>query len=118
MGMIQSDEMQRCIDDCETCRGVCLSTVAQCLRKGGPYAESGHVTALLDCVDMCATAASFMRRDSTLHRRTCEICAEVCDACAKSCERFRDDDVMRRCAEECRRCAESCSAMARGGARA
>jgi hypothetical protein len=67
-----------------------------------------HITALEDCVEMCATCVNFMLRDSHQHHRTCEICAEVCDACAKSCAVFEDDDEMRRCEAECHRCAETC----------
>jgi hypothetical protein len=66
----------------------------------------------LDCIDFCATCASFMLRDSPAHHRVCEICAEVCDACAVSCERFPDDKVVNECAKECRGCAESCRKMA------
>ena len=106
------DGMQRSIDECESCRDVCLRAVAYCLSRGGRHAGSSHITMLLDCVDMCETSAKFMLRDSTMHRRTCAVCAEVCSACAKSCEGFPDDDVMRRCAEECRRCADSCREMA------
>jgi hypothetical protein len=116
MSNIQHEEMQRCIDECENCRDLCVRTFSHGLRQRGRHLEDGHITALLDCVDMCATAANFMLRDSPRHRRTCEVCAEVCDACAKSCDEFRDDDVMRRCAEECRRCAEACRAMIRSTA--
>jgi hypothetical protein len=109
----RSDEMmQRAIDECESCRDVCVRAIVHCLHRGGSHAEEAHITALLDCVDMCATSATFMLRDSTFHRRICEVCADICDACAASCEEFPDDDVMRRCAEECRRCAESCRQMA------
>jgi len=117
MPMTQSDEIQRCIDECESCHDICLRTVTHCLDQGGRHAAPGHMATLLDCVDMCGLSARFMLRDSERHRRTCEVCAEVCDACAKSCESFHDDDVMRRCAEECRRCAESCREMASGPAR-
>ena len=113
MSMTRHEDMDRCIDECESCRDVCLRSVVHCLQQGGRHAAARHITMLLDCVDMCATCASFMLRDSTSHRRTCEVCAEVCDACAKSCDGFPDDDMMRRCAEECRRCAESCREMAR-----
>jgi hypothetical protein len=119
MPKTRSENMQqRCIDECDSCRRVCLSAVAHGLHQGGRHAEPSHITTLLDCVDMCATAANFMLRDSRMHRRTCELCAEVCNACAKSCEGFRDDDTMRRCAEECRRCAESCREMIRSTAQA
>jgi hypothetical protein len=104
------EEIQRCIDECESCRGVCLKAVAHCLERGGRHAEPHHITTLLDCVDMCTITANFLLRGSKMHRRTCEVCAEVCDACAKSCEAL-DDDVMRRCAAECQRCATSCRAM-------
>ena len=107
----RSEEMQRCIDECESCRDVCLLAVTYCLAQGGRHASASHIVTLLDCVDMCGTSANFMLRDSTMSRRTCETCAETCDACAKSCEGFPDDDTMRRCAEECRRCAESCRMM-------
>lgn len=109
-------DMQRCIQECERCHDVCLQAIALSLRKGGRQAEPGHITTLLDCVDMCATSVNFMLRESTRHRRTCELCAEVCDACAKSCASFHDDDEMRRCEAECHRCAELCREMARSAA--
>jgi hypothetical protein len=113
MPLTQSVDTLRCIEDCDRCRRLCLQAVAHCLRRGGRHAEPGHITTLLDCVDMCATAASFMLRESTAHRRICEPCAEICYACARSCEAFPDDDMMRRCAAECRRCADSCVEMVR-----
>ena len=103
--------MQRCIQECQRCHGVCLTAIAHCLRKSGRHADPNHITAMLDCVEMCATCLSFMLRGSPRHRRTCEVCAEVCDACAKSCAMFEDDDEMRRCAAECQRCAEACREM-------
>src|SRR5262245_3600116 len=105
-------DMQRCIQECQRCREECLQAVVHCLRRGGRHAEAGHITTLLDCVEMCATSANFMLRESMRHRRVCEICAEICDACAKSCATFRDDDEMRRCEAECHRCAELCREMA------
>ena len=110
-------DMQRVIQECETCHDVCLQAMVHGLRKGGRHAEPGHITTLLDCVDMCATSVNFMVRESPRHRRTCELCAEVCDACAKSCGSFRDDDEMGRCEAECHRCAELCREMARSTAR-
>ena len=109
-------DLQRCIQECQRCHGVCLTAIAHCLRKGGRHADPNHITTMLDCVEMCATCLNFMLHDSPRHRRTCEVCAEVCDACAKSCGMFEDDDEMRRCAAECQRCAEACRQMVRGTA--
>jgi hypothetical protein len=110
-------EMQRCIAECESCRGVCLHAVAHCLDRRGRYAGTNHITTLLDCLDMCTTCANFLLRSSPAHRLTCGLCAEICDLCAESCDAFPDDHVMRECASACRRCAETCREMVREAAR-
>jgi hypothetical protein len=107
----QSVEMQTCVDDCQECWRICTETSQHCLSKGGRHAEADHIRSLLDCADICRTAADFMLRGSDLHPQTCDICAAACDRCADSCEQMSDDDMMRDCAEVCRRCAESCRQM-------
>jgi hypothetical protein len=107
-----TSEMTRCIDDCLECARTCLETVRHCLEMGGEHATAAHITALLDCAELCETSANFMSRGSNLHASVCAACAEACIRCAEECERFPDDEVMRRCAEICRRCAESCRQMA------
>lgn len=113
-----TDELRRCIEECQSCHEICLEAVAHCLQLGGKHAEAPHITTLLDCADICRTSADFMLRGSESHKRTCEVCAEVCERCAEDCERLSDDEMMRRCAEECRRCAESCRRMAGAGTHA
>jgi hypothetical protein len=112
----QSTEMQECIANCRECATICLETVQHCLELGGEHAAAEHITALLDCADLCFTDAALMARGSELSPRLCVVCAEACERCAESCERFPDDEAMRRCAEFCRRCAESCRRMAGMGA--
>lgn len=107
-----TQEMERCIDNCQECHEVCLRTASHCLEKGGRHAEVSHVRLLLDCAQVCQTSADFMIRGSDLHAATCRACAEVCERCADDCERMGDDEMMRRCAEVCRRCAQSCAQMA------
>jgi hypothetical protein len=107
-----SDAVRRCIDECQSCRDICLEAISHCLDKGGKHVDATHMRTLLDCADACETSATFMLRGSAMHSSTCEVCAEACEQCAKSCDRLGDDDLMRRCAEECRRCAESCRQMA------
>lgn len=104
--------MTECIDNCLECAKTCLETARHCLEKGGEHAAAAHITALLDCAEICETSANFMSRGSDTHPKVCEACAEACDRCAEACEKFPDDDVMRRCAEICRRCAASCRDMA------
>ena len=45
-------DMQRCIQECLRCHGVCLTAIAHCLRKGGRHADPNHITTMLDCVEM------------------------------------------------------------------
>jgi hypothetical protein len=112
-------EMQSCIDECLECHRICVETAAHCLALGGKHAEADHITALLDCAEICQTSANFMLRGSPDHGKTCGVCAKVCDRCADSCESMgEEDDLMRRCAQTCRTCAESCREMAETKSRA
>lgn len=106
-----SELMVSCIDDCQECYSICLQTVVHCLNMGGEHAEQAHITMMLDCAKICQTSADFMLRSSTMHTRTCGVCAEICERCAEDCERFGDDGQMAACAEVCRRCAQSCREM-------
>ena len=107
-----TDEMQACIQNCIQCHQICLHMVQHCLTKGGAHASPDHIKLLQDCAQICAVSADFMIRESSLHSRTCGVCAEACLACAADCEKFPDDEMMKSCAEICRRCAETCSKMA------
>ena len=103
-------DIQACIEECHRCATICIAdALFHCLAKGGAHIERGHFTLMLDCANMCRTAAEFMARGSERHRDTCRLCAEICRACAESCESL---DGMEECAEACRRCAESCERMA------
>ncbi|GAB4466492.1 MAG: four-helix bundle copper-binding protein [Armatimonadaceae bacterium] len=103
-------EMQQCIEECQNCHRVCLTTAANhCLEAGGKHVEPVHYRTMLDCAEICETSANFMMRSSTLHTHVCRACAEVCEECARSCEEVGD---MPECVEACRRCAESCRKMA------
>jgi hypothetical protein len=112
-GMDQmSQEMVRCIEECQACHNICLESVQHCLKMGGKHAEPHHIRLLLDCAEICQTSANFMLRMSDLHGRTCGVCAEVCERCAEDCEKFTEDRMMQQCAEVCRSCAASCREMA------
>lgn len=105
-----NDDLQRCIDLCQECHRICLRTAMHhCLETGGPHVAPPHFRLMLNCAEICQTAANFMLSGSDLHHLTCGVCAEVCDRCAEDCESIGDMDE---CVDICRRCAESCRAMA------
>lgn len=111
-GHLMSAEMQRCVEECQRCEATCIEVTHHCLALGGAHAEARHITVLLDCAQICGTAANFMQRGSELHTRVCAACADICRACERECRSMGDDDMMQRCADACRQCAESCERMA------
>jgi hypothetical protein len=82
------------------------------LEKGGKGANGPRIRLLMDCAEICQTAANFMIRGSQTHGLTCFVCAEICEATANECQRYADDSTEAECLDACRRCAESCRAMA------
>jgi hypothetical protein len=104
-------EMDQCIKECWECHTICLQTVTHCLGMGGKHAETAHIRLMLDCAEICVSAANFMIRGSDLQMQLCALCAVVCERCAKDCEEFRDDGQMKSCAEACRRCSEACQKL-------
>jgi hypothetical protein len=111
-GQDLSESMLECIERCRDCQRACAQTLTYCLQQGGHHAAPEHVRLMIDCAEICQTAANFMLRGSDLHVHTCAACAEVCDRCGEDCSRFGDDLRMQACAEMCRRCAASCHEMA------
>lgn len=102
--------MQKCIDLCLDCYQTCFSTaMSHCLPAGGKHVEGRHLGLMLNCAELCRTAAEFMMSDSPLHARVCAACAEVCEACAQSCAQVGGMDE---CVQACRDCAENCREMA------
>jgi len=103
--------LHECIRLCWECRHTCQETLyTHCLHMGGKHTEPAHVKQMVDCIQICQTAADFMTRQSPLHASICAACADICEACAASCGKI-GGEAMERCAELCRRCAESCRSM-------
>ncbi|UZG42657.1 four-helix bundle copper-binding protein [Caldimonas thermodepolymerans] len=105
-GITHDPAVRQCIDDCLQCRTTCLGmAMGHCLERQGAHSERGHLTLMLNCAELCGTAAHFMLAGSTLHTEVCALCATVCGACAQSCRQL---DGMEHCVAACERCAASC----------
>jgi hypothetical protein len=105
-----SVEMQKCIDECLRCHGICLAeAMNHCLEAGGKHVAPEHFRLMMACAEICRTAASLMLIGTGHHTRTCAACAEICADCARSCDRVGDMDE---CVRACMRCAESCRRIA------
>jgi hypothetical protein len=105
--------LQECTTTCWQCRDTCQNVLFNhCLKMGGKHVAETHVKIMIDCMEVCQTAADFMRRNSMMYPEICVACAAVCDACADSCQRIGGSE-MERCADICRRSAVSCREMSR-----
>jgi hypothetical protein len=112
-GHHMKEEMRQCIQLCQDCHALCTQMITHCLELGGRHAAPDHIRLLMDCAQICTTTADYMARGSSLHDRTCSLCAEICRLCAESCDQVQgDDQLVKQCAEMCRRCADSCERMA------
>ena len=110
-----SPDVQQCVERCLDCYWACRQTAMNhCLETGGEHVAPEHFRLMINCADICKTAADFMLSSSRLYGQICAACAEVCDACAVSCENLGD---MESCVRACRECAQSCRAMAHAAAR-
>jgi hypothetical protein len=101
-----------CIETCLQCHQACLHiAMTHCLETGGDHVQAEHFRLMMNCAEICQTAANFMLSQSPLHVVVCAACAEVCIACADSCEQIGD---MEECVNTCHRCAQQCESMGKG----
>ena len=105
----ESSSLDNCIKTCLECYQICLSTAMNhCLEMGGKHVEPSHFRLMINCAQICKTAAEFMLSSSSLHAKVCAVCSEICKACADDCKKVGD---MEACVAVCERCSEECQAM-------
>jgi hypothetical protein len=105
-------ELESCIQYCLDCHRQCQQdAMTHCLQMGGKHTEPEHFRLMMDCAEICRSAAVLMMNRSPFHNALCGLCSEICDECAQSC---RTVD-MEECARICERCADSCRRMATAG---
>ena len=105
----QTAELQLCIDTCLDCFKTCQQmALTHCLEVGGLHVAPDHFRLMLDCAELCRTAATLMMHGSPAHIEVCRLCADVCRKCASSCEKLSG---MEECVRECERCADLCERM-------
>ncbi|HVK94009.1 MAG TPA: four-helix bundle copper-binding protein [Noviherbaspirillum sp.] len=97
-------------DECLRCYQACQHTAMNhCLEMGGHHTEPEHFRLMMNCAEICRSAAHFMLSGSPLYASICNACADMCNACAESCEQLGD---MKECVAACRACEQSCRQVA------
>ena len=105
--------MRACIDECQKCHTVCLTTAAELSHDPARLRSSpAQILAMLDAAQICATTADFMVRGSAHHAEMCRLCADICEACIRACKGMPG---METCVAACVSCAKRCRTMAAMG---
>lgn len=105
------EEIQESILRCLECQSTCLRVVDHYWRLQNEEPECPELRLLLNCAEICVTAARFMLRGSDFCHRLCQLCAEVCRSCAQKCRNTTYHAEMAACELACQRCAECCERM-------
>jgi hypothetical protein len=97
---------------CYSSAAICDRCAIACFDGDDPWTMARCIGLVMDCAQLCRSAAVMMSRHSEFADTICEACAEVCTACASECT-LHDVKHCRQCAEACARCARMCRAVAR-----
>lgn len=108
--MAPNMQYQSCIDACNKCAQLCNECFRMCLVEPDVKAREHCIVDLVECAEICMTAASAMTRRSYHVDRICNLCATICEECASECGKFNDEHT-RACADACRQCADECRKM-------
>jgi len=98
---------------CYACATTCDRCAVACFDAEDPQAMARCIGLVMDCAQMCRSAAALMARHSEFVDTICDACADICSACAVEC-RHHTARQCRQCAEACARCATVCRDVARG----
>lgn len=99
-----------CLEDCIECYQTCLdSAMNHCLKTGGEHVSPDHFRLMMDCVEICQTAAHFQMSSSAYTAQVCAVCADICEATASSCEKLSG---MENCVLILLKTADSCRSVA------
>ena len=102
--------MQACIDECQKCHILCLSTATYIsLDPARRRSTPEQIRAMLDSAQICATTADFMARGSLHHAVMCRLCADICEDFIRTCTNMPGVES---CIAACKVCAQSCRKMA------
>ena len=109
---MQSTTYAPSIAACYSCAAICDRCAIACFARDDPLTMARCIGLVMDCAQLCRSAAMMMSRGSEFVDAVCEACAEVCAACASECA-GHDVKHCHLCAEACARCARMCRAVAR-----
>jgi hypothetical protein len=101
-----------CIAACYACATVCDRCAVACFEDDDPQTKARCIGLVMDCAQLCQSAAALLSRDSEFVDTVCAACADICSASAIECS-HHDVRYCRQCADACVRCANLCRDVAR-----
>ncbi len=105
---ILQNQIDDCTQDCLNCHTVCYDTAMRIIQSG-EQVHAQHISSMLNCAELCLTAAHFMLSSSSFYTAICQACADVCTHCNALCTSMGEVES----ANACLACAESCRQLAK-----
>jgi hypothetical protein len=102
-------ETKECITALQACHAACLQFATfDCLEGGILQVEANRIRLMLDCAEICQTAANFLIRDSDHYLRVCREAAVICEDLSSVCCKIT---TMKRVLVACNNCVSACRAI-------
>ncbi|MCT8975350.1 four-helix bundle copper-binding protein [Clostridium sp. CX1] len=105
--MAPNAQYQSCMDALNKCAQLCQECLRLCLEEPDMNMREHCMLDLMDCAEVCSTAACAMARRSKHLKEILNLCSTICEECASECNRFKSEHN-NLCADACRHCAEEC----------
>ena len=102
-----------CIRAFQRAHEECLSALAHCMDRPALETSGDLYQCLLDCADLCRTAADFLSRASKLSSKICVLASAACDDLVTACRRHADDARLREVSRTARQTAGACIPLTR-----
>lgn len=102
----------KCVEACCDAMNWCNEAFLHCSKElaSGKAQHAKPMALLLDCGEVCGTAAKIVARDSVLTAEVCRTCAEASTLTASECEKV-NHPTMKDAGKSLKKCADACKAL-------
>ena len=95
-------ETKTCVAALQACHATCLQFATfDCMQGNYPRVGPNQFRLMLDCAELCQTAANFLIRDSDHYLRVCREALVICEDLASDCRKFPGMEAILAACDEC-----------------
>jgi hypothetical protein len=115
-GEMTNANYDECIESCSECYKICRAAIRHCLYQDKKIVKFLHITALMDCADICQMTSRLLMSDSRSALEAGKLCSKVCEATAELLNLTDDsDETLQLCADTCFQCGLICKELPQMG---